>query len=72
MNHSLAKAGTNMRIVFEPAAQDDLTAIREWISKVNPRAARALVNRIEEKVMKLASPGLADIGRPGLVAGTRE
>ena len=31
-----------------------------------------MIARIEAKVMRLGTPGLANIGRPGLVAGTRE
>jgi plasmid stabilization system protein ParE len=31
-----------------------------------------LIARIEDKVMRLAIPGLAQMGRPGLIAGTRE
>ncbi len=61
-----------MRVVFEPAAQDDLVAIAEWIAKDNPRAAAELIDRIEAKVMRLTTPGLAHIGRPGLISGTRE
>jgi plasmid stabilization system protein ParE len=31
-----------------------------------------MVARIEERVMLLETPAFANIGRPGLVAGTRE
>jgi toxin ParE1/3/4 len=61
-----------MKVTFEPAARDELDRIFEWISKDNPRAASAVIDRIERKVMQLATPALADMGRPGLVEGTRE
>lgn len=31
-----------------------------------------MIDRIESKAMQLAASGLAEIGRPGLVGGTRE
>jgi plasmid stabilization system protein ParE len=31
-----------------------------------------LIARIEEKVMRLEAPELANMGRPGLIRGTRE
>jgi toxin ParE1/3/4 len=61
-----------MKITFEPAARDELDEIFQWIAKDNPRAARSLIARVEEKVMRLATPELAHMGRPGLVEGTRE
>jgi plasmid stabilization system protein ParE len=41
-------------------------------AKDNPRAAVDVIARIEEKVMRLAIPELKNMGRPGLVEGTRE
>jgi addiction module RelE/StbE family toxin len=61
-----------MKVTFEPAASDDLDRIFAWIAKDNPRAARELIERIRAKVMRLASPIFAHMGRPGLVLGTRE
>ena len=61
-----------MRITFEPAARDELDNIFKWIGKDNPRAAIEMIARIEKKIMRLATPGLAHMGRPGLIAGTRE
>jgi toxin ParE1/3/4 len=61
-----------MKITFEPAAQDELEHIFSWIAKDNPRAASEMIAKIEDKVMHLAIPGAAQMGRPGLVAGTRE
>jgi len=61
-----------MKISFEPAARDELADIFEWIAKDNPSAARRLIARIEEKIMRLAVPNLAHMGRPGLIDGTRE
>ncbi len=61
-----------MRVRFEPAARDELDRVFAWIAKDNPRAALEMVARIEEKVMRLETPELTNMGRPGLVNGTRE
>ena len=54
-----------MKITFEPAARDDLDRIFAWIAKDSPRAALEMIARIEAKVMRLATPGLVRMGRPG-------
>ncbi len=61
-----------MRVTFEPAARDELDRVSAWIVKDNPRAAFEMVARIEAKVMRLETPELTNMGRPGLVEGTRE
>jgi toxin ParE1/3/4 len=61
-----------MRVAFDPAASDELDRIFAWIAKDNPRAANEMIARIEAKVMRLATPELAHMGRPGLVESTRE
>lgn len=61
-----------MNVTFEPAAREELEHIYVWIAKDSPRAAFEVIARIEEKVMRLAAPQLAHMGRPGLVEGTRE
>ena len=61
-----------MKVTFEPAARDELDQIFAWIAQDNPRAASEMIARIEQKVMRLANPELAHMGRPGLVEGTRE
>jgi plasmid stabilization system protein ParE len=61
-----------MRVRFEPAARDELDHVLAWIAKDNPRAAFEMVARIEAKVMQLETPELTNMGRPGLVEGTRE
>ncbi len=61
-----------MKVTFEPAARDDLDRIFEWIFRDNPRAALAMIDRIESKAMQLATPALTEMGRRGLVEGTRE
>jgi toxin ParE1/3/4 len=38
----------------------------------DPGAAYEMVARIAAKVMRLAAPGLTQIGQPGVVQGTRE
>ena len=49
-----------------------LHRIFAWIARDNPRAALNMIARIEDKVMRLESPELTYMGRPGLVEGTRE
>ncbi|RJF76647.1 type II toxin-antitoxin system RelE/ParE family toxin [Rhodopseudomonas palustris] len=61
-----------MKVVVREAARRDLDDIFNWISKDSPRAANIVVERIVLRVNRLATPGLASIGRPGLVEGTRE
>ena len=61
-----------MRVTFDPAASDELDRIVAWIAKDNPRSALEMVARIEAKIMRLASPELMHMGRPGLVLDTRE
>lgn len=61
-----------MNVVFDLAARAELTRIAAWIADENPHAAADLMARIEAKVMRLAAPGLAHMGRAGLVLGTRE
>lgn len=59
-----------MRIHWRSLAIDDLRHAREYISRDNPEAARAVVLRVISAVDQLAhSPG---IGRPGRVPKTRE
>lgn len=61
-----------MKLTFDPRAQDDLDRLFAWIANDNPRAAREMAARIEARVRLLAIPGFSQMGRPGLVAGTRE
>jgi len=61
-----------MRVTFDPAASDELNGIFTWIAKDSPRAAFEMLARIEAKVMRLETPALTHMGRPGLVEGTRE
>lgn len=61
-----------MRIVFDPAARADLDAIFSWIAKANERAAYEMMGRMEARIGLLATPGLENMGRPGLDQGTRE
>jgi phage-related protein len=46
-------------------------SIFAWISKDNPGAAANVVRRIRERINRLGVTGLAHIGRPGLLEGTR-
>ena len=61
-----------MRVTFDPAASEELDRIFAWIAKDSPRAAYDLIARIEARVMRLETLELTHMGRPGLVAGTRE
>jgi toxin ParE1/3/4 len=61
-----------MRVIFDDEALDDLRRIYAWIEQDNRPAARDLVARIFERVEHLTTPGLSDMGRPGLDPGTRE
>lgn len=61
-----------MRITFEPAAREELEYILRWIAKDNPRAAIAVIDRIEKRITRLALLPFTYTGRPGLVEGTRE
>ena len=61
-----------MKVRFEPAARVELDHVYDWIAKDNPRAALDMVARIEAKVMGLETRELTNMGRPGLVEGTRE
>lgn len=60
-----------MRLVFDPAAADDLDRIFDWVAKDNPQAARSVLAGIENKIGQLAY-GFPKIGRPGRTPGTRE
>lgn len=61
-----------MKITFDPRARDDLDRIFAWIAKDSPKAARDMMARIEARIRLLAVSGFAQMGRRGLVAGTRE
>lgn len=61
-----------MRITFDPGARADLNDIFAWISRDNEVAAYAMIARIEAGIALLATPGLENMGRPGLDEGTRE
>jgi len=61
-----------MRVTFEPAARDELDHIYAWIAKDNPRPALEMIARIEARVMGLETRELTNMGRQGLVKGTRE
>ena len=61
-----------MKVVVREAAARDLDDILDWISRDSPRAAAELVRRILARIDRLAILGVAHIGRPGLVEGTRE
>jgi addiction module RelE/StbE family toxin len=59
-----------MILRWSPTAISDLEAIRDYIAKDNPLAARKVANRIKESVNRLIDFPLS--GRAGRVPGTRE
>jgi addiction module RelE/StbE family toxin len=61
-----------MKVVIHESAARDLDEIIDWISRDNPGAAARVANRIRAKIERLAVLGLPNIGRPGLLEGTRE
>jgi len=61
-----------MKVTFDPAASDDLDRAFAWIARDNPQAAFELIDRIRARVLRLETPQLTYMGRPGLVSGTRE
>jgi toxin ParE1/3/4 len=61
-----------MKVIIRKAAEDDLDRIATWIANDNPRAAASMVSRIRDHIDLLAEDKLAQMGRPGLITGTRE
>ncbi len=61
-----------MKVVVRESAQVDLDRIAEWIGKDSPRAAARIVSTIRDRINVLETDELAQMGRPGLVEGTRE
>jgi len=59
-----------MRLRWSENAIDDLAALRSYIEKDKPKAAKNVVKRILEAVELL--PEQTEIGRPGRISGTRE
>jgi toxin ParE1/3/4 len=61
-----------MKILVRAKADEDLDGIFAWISRENPHAAAEIIRRIRQRIGRLATPGLENMGRPGLDPGTRE
>jgi toxin ParE1/3/4 len=61
-----------MKVILRDSALDDLEQIYAWISNDNPPVAAEMVARIRDRISLLEIDALAHMGRPGLVAGTRE
>lgn len=61
-----------MKVIIRESAEDDLDRIFERIAKDNRSAAARMVAKIRDRINLLAVDSLAKMGRPGLVAGTRE
>jgi addiction module RelE/StbE family toxin len=59
-----------MRIIWWPAALDDLESLRTHIAQFNPRAARRTRRAISAAVATLVDA--PELGRPGRVEETRE
>jgi toxin ParE1/3/4 len=60
-----------MKIVWSPEAASDLAALRAFIAREDPQAARRMALRILDRVETTLSKH-PEIGRPGRVSGTRE
>jgi addiction module RelE/StbE family toxin len=61
-----------MKVILRDSALDDMEQIYAWISNDNPQLAAEMVARIRDRISLLEIDALAHMGRPGLVAGTRE
>jgi plasmid stabilization system protein ParE len=61
-----------MKVILRRAVLEDLDRIHAWISKDNPSAAADMISRIRDRILFLEIDALAQMGRPGVVAGTRE
>ncbi len=61
-----------MKVIVRKNALRDLDNIYDWIARDSPSAAARVVNRILTRINRLAVPNLSQIGRPGVIAGTRE
>jgi plasmid stabilization system protein ParE len=61
-----------MKITIREEAADDFDDVFTWLAKENPAAARDVVQRIRERIDRLATPGLSHMGRLGILGGTRE
>lgn len=59
-----------MAVRWLPRARNNLQAIRAYIARDNPQAARAVARRIRDAADQLA--GFPELGREGRVPGTRE
>jgi len=61
-----------MRVILRESALEDIDRIHAWIARDNPLAANKMAARIRDRISFLEVDALAHMGRPGLVAGTRE
>ena len=59
-----------MKIILAPEAERDLEEIFTFLLEDDPRAAEAVLERIEKRISQLRDH--PHIGRPGRVPGTRE
>ncbi len=59
-----------MKLIWSPQAAIDLQEMVAYLSAENPRAARAVYQRIEAAAIEMIATPY--IGRPGRVLGTRE
>lgn len=61
-----------MKVILRQDAEDDLERIFGWIAEDDAMAAVSLAARIRDRIGLLELNGLAHMGRPGTVSGTRE
>ncbi len=60
-----------MKVRWSRLAEEDMQALRAYISEHDPVAAQKMAQTIVSNVNKLL-PGNPELGRPGRVPGTRE
>src|SRR5258707_1181711 len=58
-----------MKVVIREKAAEELEAIFAWIANDNPSAALRVVQRIRHRIGRLATTGMAHMGRPGVIEG---
>ncbi|HLI20468.1 MAG TPA: type II toxin-antitoxin system RelE/ParE family toxin [Stellaceae bacterium] len=61
-----------MKVIVRESAIADLDNIAAWIGKDNPTAAARVIAAMRDRITVLETDALAHMGRPGIVAGTRE
>jgi toxin ParE1/3/4 len=61
-----------MKVIVREAAEEDIDSLFAYIAKDNPAAAAKVVAQIRRQINRLETDSLVEMGRDGLVEGTRE